>query len=111
MTSDIRDYKVINYYGELLSQVNDEIVNLKSEFAARKENNNSLYNINKIKINYIIDSILNNNYVLFEDKIIFREYDKKDNHVTFYLVIKLEDFNDEVLSLYNQNERINYYQV
>ena len=65
------------------------------------------------KIKYIKESIIKGNYVfnLKNKTLTFNTFSEKDYHRTFVLEITLNDFIEQLLSDYNRNLRINFYQI
>ncbi len=86
---------------------------LREELELEKDENHNKNNINKTKLNYIKLSIIEGKYSFDKDTSLFTfdNYSKKDYHNTFHLDITLTKFNDIILSEYNRNIRINFYQV
>ena len=96
-----------------LERLVKEIRVLREELNDAKDENRRESNINKTKLKYIKDSIINGRYNYDKDTslITFDSYSPKDYHCTFHLEITLDDFIDIVLSDYNRNIRINFYQL
>lgn len=90
-----------------------EIKSLRHQLEDAKDVNRHQSNINKTKIKYIKESIINGRYNYDKEKemLIFDDYSIKDYHHTFHLEITLKDFIEIVLSDYNRNLRINFYQI
>ena len=88
-----------------------DIKDLREKLNYEKNTNLSLNNINKTKIRYIKDSIMDGMYYYDNNRklLIFDSYNDKDYHQDFHLEIKLNDFVNILLSDKNRNIRINYY--
>lgn len=86
---------------------------LREELNDAKDENRRDSNINRTKIKYIKDAIINGRYNYDQDTslLTFENYSNKDYHCTFFLEITLNDFIDIVLSDNNRNTRINFYQI
>lgn len=86
---------------------------LREELNDAKDENRRESNINKTKLKYIKDSIINGQYSYDKDTsvITFDSYSSKDYHCTFHLDITINDFVEQVLSDHNRNIRINFYQI
>ena len=83
---------------------------LREKLDLEKSNNSSSYNINRMKINGIKDAIISGNYSYQDDMLIFRVL--KDNYSNkFYLEIPFSEFIEVLLSDYNRNLRISFYQL
>jgi hypothetical protein len=96
-----------------LEKLVKEIRVLREELNDAKDENRRESNMNKTKLQYIKDSIINGHYSFDRDTsvITFDSYSPKDYHCTFHLEITINDFIDIVLSDYNRNIRINFYQI
>ncbi len=96
-----------------LDRLVKEIKELRAELAMEKDTTRKEANINKTKLKYIKESIISGKYSLNKKtkRLIFDCYSAKDYHHTFHLEIDLNDFIDIVLSDYNRNTRINFYQI
>lgn len=96
-----------------LEKLVKEIKVLRTQLEDAKDTNRRESNINKTKLNYIKESIINGRYNYNKDSnlLIFDDFSPKDYHRTFHLEITLNDFIDIVLSDYNRNIRINFYQL
>ena len=86
---------------------------MRTQLEDAKDTNRRESNINKTKLNYIKESIINGRYNYNKDSnlLIFDDFSPKDYHRTFHLEITLNDFIDIILSDYNRNIRINFYQL
>ncbi len=86
---------------------------LRDTLELEKDENHNKTNINKAKIKYIKDAILEGRYSYDKDTslLTFDSYSKKDYHQTFHLDITLDKFNKCILSEHNRNVRINFYQL
>lgn len=95
-----------------LERLAASIKKLREQLSKEKDSNDHISNINKTKIRYIKESIINGKYKFNqkEDSIIFDCYSSKDNHKTFHLEINLDDFDSQVLSEDNQKLRLEFYQ-
>jgi hypothetical protein len=64
-------------------------------------------------LKYIKEAIIEGKYSFDKDTSLFTfdTYSKKDYHNTFHLDITLNKFNEIILSDYNKNIRINFYQM
>ncbi|MBQ8192547.1 MAG: hypothetical protein IJZ46_00525 [Bacilli bacterium] len=98
-----------NSLGKLIQEANE----LRNELNSLKNSNRTLANINKTKIKYIKEAISSGKYTYNskEDVLVFVCNDKKDQHKTFELEIKLEEFEQALLNETNKNIRINFYQL
>lgn len=96
-----------------LERLVKEIRNLREELHYVKDENRHESNINKTKLKYIKDAIVNGTYNYDPDTslLTFDCYSNKDYHHAFHLDITLNDFIDIVLSDHNRYTRINYYQI
>ena len=95
-----------------LEKLVSNIKNLREQLSKAKNTNNNISNINKTKIRYIKESIITGKYE-FDKKtktIIFDAYSPKDLHKTLHLEISLSEFEEYILSEYNQRLRIEFYQ-
>jgi len=101
------------YHCQVLEKVVAEVKNLREELLSIKDENHTLANQNKAKINYIKEAICNGDYSFDKDTTIlsFTANDSKDYHQTFSLDITLQDFNTYLFSEGNQMDRINFYQL
>ncbi|MBR4693192.1 MAG: hypothetical protein IKP07_00110 [Bacilli bacterium] len=86
---------------------------LREELESERGENHNKDNINKTKLKYIEESIIEGKYSFDDDTNLFTfdNYSKKDYHNTFHLDITLNDFNNIILSEHNRNIRINLYQM
>lgn len=94
-----------------LDRLVKETKKLRAKLDEEKDVNRHNANINKTKIRYIKESIINGYYTFEEGKIIFNCYSKEDYHQTFHLEITSNEFKNILLSEYNCNARINFYQI
>lgn len=96
-----------------LDRLASEIRVLREELDNAKDENRRESNINKTKLLYIKNSIINGQYTYDKDTsvITFENYSPKDYHCTFKLEITLNDFIEIILSDHNRNTRINFYQL
>ncbi len=96
-----------------LESVVRKIRELREELNDAKDENRRESNINKTKLKYIKDAIINGRYSYDQATtlITFDCYSPKDYHCTFHLDITLNDFIEIILSDYNRNTRINFYQI
>lgn len=96
-----------------LERLVKEIRLLREELNDAKDENRRDSNINKTKLKYIKDAIVNGRYNYDKDTsiITFDSFSPKDYHCTFHLEIRLNEFIDIVLSDHNRNTRINFYQI
>lgn len=96
-----------------LEKLVKDIRTLREELNSAKDENRRESNINKTKLKYIKDSIINGKYSYDSDTslITFDSYSPKDYHCTFHLEITIERFIEVILSDYNRNIRINFYQL
>lgn len=95
-----------------LEKLVSNIKHLREQLSKAKNSNNNISNINKTKIRYIKESIITGKYG-FDKKtktIIFDAYSPKDLHKTLHLEISTSDFDEYILSEYNQRIRIEFYQ-
>lgn len=106
------NYNLANSCLELENLVK-KIKILRENLTDAKDNNLSKNNINKTKIKYIKESIIKGNYVfnLKNKTLTFNTFSEKDYHRTFVLEITLNDFIEQLLSDYNRNLKINFYQI
>jgi len=90
-----------------------EIKSLREQLEDAKDVNRRESNINKTKIQYIKQAIVEGKYNYDPDTslLIFDNYSPKDYHHTFHLEITLNDFIAILLSDHNRNTRINFYQI
>ena len=100
--------------GNACRELEETVGNIKSyreKLNSEKLINLSLYNINKTKIKYIKDSIIDGMYYYDNNKklLVFNSFNDKDYHQDFHLEIELNNFIDILLSDKNKNLRINYY--
>lgn len=104
---------IVYRYCKELEKIINEIKGLREELSLAKDENHHENNINKTKLKYIKESIINGTYT-FDPKttlITFDVYNHKDYHHAFSLEISLADFNSIILSEKNRNNRINFYQI
>lgn len=96
-----------------LEQYVSESRALREELETAKDENHQKDNMNKTKIKYIKESIIEGNYSFDKDTsmLTFDNFSKKDYHHTFHLEISLKDFENDILSEKNRNSRINFYQI
>ena len=96
-----------------LERIIKEIKILKAKLEDAKDVNRQESNKNKTKINYIIDAIINGKYTFDKDTSImtFDSYNPKDYHHSFHLELSINEFIEILLSDYNRNVRINFYQI
>jgi len=96
-----------------LEKIINEIKQLRAELDEEKDENHKDSNINRTKLKYIKEAIVSGNYYYDEETslITFNVYSKKDYHRSFCLEISLANFNSIVLSEFNRNIRINFYQI
>lgn len=96
-----------------LDKLVKEIKGLREQLEDAKDVNRRESNINKTKLNYIKEAIINGKYNYKADQklLIFDDYSPKDYHHTFHLEISLEKFIEILLSDHNRNTRINFYQL
>ena len=87
----------------------EEIKLLRKELTKEKEINLSKSNVNKKKIDYIKLALINGNYKYYDNKIILSANNSKYQKI-FKIEIPFNDFIGIVLSDYNKNLRIDYYQ-
>ena len=104
--------ELAEHCSELERLVNEAQI-LRDELELEKDENHNKSNINRTKLNYIKESIIEGKYSFDKDTSLFTfdNYSKKDYHNTFHLDITLNKFNEIILSEYNQNIRINFYQL
>lgn len=90
-----------------------EIKMLREELEEAKDVNRHDSNINKTKLKYIKEAIVKGKYTFDKTKniMIFDCFNPKDYHHAFHLEITLQDFIEILLSDYNRNIRINFYQM
>lgn len=90
-----------------------EIKMLREELEEAKDINRHESNINKTKLKYIKEAIIKGKYTYDRIKniMIFDCFNPKDYHHAFHLEITLNDFIEILLSDYNRNIRINFYQI
>lgn len=96
-----------------LERLVKEIKVLRLELEDAKDSNRRESNINKTKLKYIKEAIINGRYNYNQESkmLIFDDFSPKDYHRTFHLEITLDDFISIILSDYNRNIRINFYQI
>lgn len=96
-----------------LEKLVKEIKNLREQLEDAKDINRRESNINKTKLTYIKEAIINGKYNYDENQnlLIFDNYSPKDYHHTFHLEISLDKFIEILLSDHNRNTRINFYQL
>ncbi len=104
--------ELAGHCSELERLVNEAQI-LREELELEKDENHNKSNINRTKLKYIKESIIEGKYSFDKDTSLFTfdNYSKKDYHNTFHLDITLNKFNEIILSEYNQNIRINFYQI
>ncbi len=103
--------KTLSRYCQELEKLVREIKVLREELNDAKDTNRHESNINKTKLKYIKDSIIDGKYSYENDTLTFDSYSPKDYHHTFHLELSSEEFIDYILSDYNRNIRINFYQI
>lgn len=91
----------------------NEIKSLREQLNDAKDENRYDSNINKTKLQYIKEAIVNGGFYYDSDTtyMIFDCYSNQDYHHTFHLELSLNTFITILLSDYNRNMRINFYQM
>ncbi len=96
-----------------LDRLVKEIKELRAELSLEKDATRHDSNMNKTKLRYIKEAIINGRYSVdgTNNLMIFDCYSNRDYHHTFHLEITLDSFIQVLLSDHNRNTRINFYQI